>query len=139
LLGIVLEIVSNDAESKVLRIRTEIETGAVPVRGDSFRLRQILLNLIDNAIKFTVVGEVVVRLHTLKEDGEHIEIYFTIQDEGIGITPEDQERLFEPFGQVNVSAARHNGGSGLGLAICKRLAEAMGGQIGVESRFGAKK
>ncbi len=110
----------------------------VPARviGDPTRLRQILTNLIGNAIKFTHKGEVVIR--TAKEDmpGNFARLRFTVQDTGIGISPEGQERLFKSFSQVDASTTRKFGGSGLGLAISRHLCEAMGGSISVESKAG---
>jgi signal transduction histidine kinase/ActR/RegA family two-component response regulator len=123
------------AESKGLRLRYEIapETPAV-VQGDPVRLRQILANFISNAIKFTEQGEirVVVSPSRAYEQG----IYLGVRDTGIGIPPDRLTAIFEPFTQADSSTTRKYGGTGLGLTICKRLAEMMGGQIGVESELG---
>lgn len=103
--------------------------------GDSLRLGQILLNLLSNALKFTRRGEVVIEAHVLPSqlpDEYHIE--FCVRDTGIGMTPDQSERLFEPFTQADVSTTRQYGGTGLGLTICKRLVEQMGGTIRVESK-----
>ncbi len=108
--------------------------------GDPTRLRQVLLNLVSNAIKFTARGKV--RIHvkdvTAADDktGSIRQIYFSVQDSGIGMTQEIQRKLFMPFAQADASTARKYGGTGLGLAICKRLIEAMGGSISISSREG---
>ena len=102
------------------------------LRGDASRLRQILLNLVGNAIKFTHQGHILLRVEV--EPGDQLS--FRVKDTGIGISPEDQKRLFLPFNQADSSAARHFGGTGLGLAISRHLVEMMGGTIGVESAVG---
>jgi PAS domain S-box-containing protein len=123
------------AESKGLQLAFQIapETPAV-VQGDPVRLRQILANFISNAIKFTEQGEirVVVSPSHAYEQG----IYLGVRDTGIGIPPDRLTAIFEPFTQADSSTTRKYGGTGLGLTICKRLAEMMGGQIGVESELG---
>ncbi len=106
------------------------------VRGDVTRIRQILLNLLSNAIKFTDEGTIEVRTRVQFIDKEECELLFSVKDEGIGITDEQQHKLFQPFNQADDSTTRKYGGTGLGLAICKRLAELMSGQIGVSSRYG---
>ena len=104
--------------------------------GDPGRLRQILVNLVGNAIKFTNEGEIVVRAELESETEEEAVILFSVSDTGIGIPPDKQENLFEQFTQVDSSTRRKYGGTGLGLSISKRLSEAMGGKIGVESEEG---
>ena len=108
------------------------------VRGDVTRLRQVLLNFINNAIKFTDKGQVLVSIALLKdfEPGRKAILEFRVKDTGIGIPAERQSALFESFTQVDASTTRKYGGTGLGLAICKRLAEIMGGQVGVASTLG---
>src|ERR1700757_4400743 len=100
--------------------------------GDPHRLRQVLTNLISNAVKFTERGEVVISCSKLQGE-EGVPLRFEITDTGIGIAPEDQERLFTPFTQADSSTARRFGGTGLGLAITKQLVLAMGGEIGCNS------
>ena len=106
------------------------------VCGDVTRVRQILLNLLSNAIKFTSEGTIEIRTRVQLIDEAECEILFSVKDEGIGITDEQQRKLFKPFSQAEDSTTRKYGGTGLGLAICKRLTELMSGQIGVTSRYG---
>jgi signal transduction histidine kinase/CheY-like chemotaxis protein len=133
----VVELFAERAQSKGLELICSFQ-GAMPstVQGDPARLRQILTNLIGNAIKFTEKGEVVVRVTPLEQDEEGAIIRFAVCDTGLGIAPENQARLFKAFSQVNNSSTRKYGGTGLGLSISKQLAEAMGGAIGVESTLG---
>ncbi|WP_421988593.1 response regulator [Roseococcus sp.] len=99
------------------------------LRGDAFRLGQVLINLVGNAVKFTKVGEIVVSVE-VEEGGM---IAFSVRDTGIGLTPEQISHLFRPFSQAEANTSRRYGGTGLGLAICQRLVTLMGGTIGVES------
>ncbi|MBI3738152.1 MAG: response regulator, partial [Chloroflexi bacterium] len=106
------------------------------LRGDPSRVRQILVNLVGNALKFTHQGEIVVHAEPLSQTETEALIRFSVQDTGIGIPPERQARIFERFTQADGSTTRKYGGTGLGLTISKQLVEAMGGQIGVESTPG---
>ncbi|MEI7534292.1 MAG: ATP-binding protein [Verrucomicrobiae bacterium] len=104
--------------------------------GDPIRLRQVLLNLIGNGIKFTEHGEVVVRIQPLSHAHGRIKLRFEIADTGIGLTPEQTRKLFQPFVQADTSSSRRFGGTGLGLAISRKIVELMGGRIGVNSAAG---
>jgi signal transduction histidine kinase/DNA-binding LacI/PurR family transcriptional regulator/ActR/RegA family two-component response regulator/HPt (histidine-containing phosphotransfer) domain-containing protein len=106
------------------------------VSGDVLRLRQILTNLVGNAVKFTDAGEVEIRLRPYESDGKGDLLHFSVRDSGIGIAPEEHKRIFATFEQVDSSATRRYGGTGLGLAISVRLAALMGGRMWVESRLG---
>ncbi len=106
------------------------------VYGDPLRIGQILINLVNNAVKFTDEGYVLASAKLLKREGNKIEVLFEVKDTGIGIKPEHQKALFESFTQADVSTTRKFGGTGLGLAICKRLSGLMHGKIWVESEFG---
>jgi PAS domain S-box-containing protein len=106
------------------------------VRGDPIRFRQVLFNLIGNAIKFTDRGRIEVALWAVDWPGGQVELHCEVSDTGIGLSDEQSARLFEAFVQADASTARRFGGTGLGLAICKRLVEAMGGKIKVKSELG---
>jgi signal transduction histidine kinase/CheY-like chemotaxis protein len=128
-----VDLFAHAAHRKGLELALLIEE-EVPKRatGDPHRLRQVLTNLLNNAIKFTEQGEVVISCRKLPGDAG-VPLRFEITDTGIGITPEDQKRLFTPFTQADASTARRFGGTGLGLAITKQLVLAMGGEIGCDS------
>ena len=104
--------------------------------GDSLRLGQVLVNLTNNAIKFTPEGDILVNVGVMEQTGSEVQLHFTVTDSGIGLTAEQIQNLFQPFTQADGSITRRFGGTGLGLAICKSLVEAMGGSIWVESQPG---
>jgi two-component system sensor histidine kinase/response regulator len=133
-LELALDLHADAAARKSIELVMQIDTD-VPsrVRGDPVRLRQVVLNLLSNAIKFTSKGEVVVHVTTTGERNGKTQLRFEVTDTGIGIPPDVQAGLFQPFVQADTSTTRRFGGSGLGLAICKRLAELMHGEIGVRS------
>jgi signal transduction histidine kinase/AmiR/NasT family two-component response regulator/HPt (histidine-containing phosphotransfer) domain-containing protein len=132
----VVEILESRAHEKGLKIDLDIAPNIGILKGDPLRLRQVLMNLIDNAIKFTEAGSIIVQIRPLSQDGSVNVFYFSVHDTGIGIDPEVQPHLFSRFTQADTATSRRFGGSGLGLAICKRLVELMGGRIGVESNRG---
>jgi PAS domain S-box-containing protein len=131
----VLALVGSMATGKGLELTTEI-TDSVPetIEGDSTRLRQIVLNVLNNAVKFTDEGEVSLTASASAVDGKgDLEVHISVADTGIGISPDRMDRLFQSFSQADASISRRYGGTGLGLAISKRLAEAMGGTMWAES------
>ena len=127
------DLVAGQAQKKGLELAYMIDDDVpADVCGDPTRLRQVLTNLLSNAAKFTAVGEVVLRVSLDRLDGgDRAMVRFEIQDTGIGITPEQQAKLFQSFTQADGSTRRKFGGTGLGLAICRQLAHLMGGEIGV--------
>ena len=134
----VARLVALEAHAKNLEITANVDA-AVPdgVMGDAGRVRQILLNLCGNAVKFTQHGEVAISAHVVEQDLTNVTLRFDIRDSGIGIATERVHTLFKPFSQVNTSTTRRFGGTGLGLSIVKRLSEMMGGEAGVVSHEGS--
>ena len=132
-----IEILAEPAHARGLELASLIRR-EVPrkLRGDPGRIRQVLLNLINNGIKFTEKGEVVVDVSLRGRNGSRSELLVSIRDTGIGMDSDTVARLFEAFTQADASTTRRFGGTGLGLAICRRLVEMMGGRIGVESEPG---
>lgn len=106
------------------------------LKGDPLRLTQVLLNLGNNAIKFTENGEIIIHIKTILRQNDQVTLEFSVQDTGIGMSQEQCDRLFQAFSQADISTTRKYGGTGLGLSICKRLVELMGGTIGVNSKQG---
>ena len=125
------------AHQKRLKLHSEIAP-EVPdaLLGDPLRLRQVLVNLVGNAVKFTVRGEVAVRVTLETTNEPNVKLRFTVRDTGIGVPPEKQKLIFEAFSQADSSSTRKFGGAGLGLTICSRLVELMGGKIWVDSNPG---
>ena len=133
----VASLLGATAVAKGLELRLEPPADALgPLQGDALRLEQVLINLTGNAIKFTAQGEVVIRIAPLHLGETEVRLRFAVQDTGIGISPEAQARLFDPFTQADSGISRRFGGTGLGLSISKRLVELMGGMIGVDSQPG---
>ena len=133
----VSNLISEKASAKGLELIFDIES-VVPtqLKGDPLRLGQILINFCNNAVKFTKRGEIVVHAKVKEKDQTGQLIYFSVRDTGIGLTSEQMGRLFQAFEQADASTTRQHGGTGLGLAISKRLAQLMGGDVGVESEIG---
>jgi len=131
------EMLTGQVEKKGLRLTTEVEAGTPDaLLADATRLHQILFNLIGNAVKFTEVGSIAVRARAVAQDDETVTLALSVRDTGIGMTPEQQSRLFKPFSQADSSTTRRYGGTGLGLSIVRRLAELMGGAATLESAPG---
>jgi len=129
-------LMTDRIEGKGLRFRQVLEWLPANLRGDVTRLRQILLNYLGNAVKFTHQGEITLAGRVIDEDATHVRLCFEVSDTGIGIDAESLPRLFEVFEQLDSSTTRQYGGSGLGLAISRRLAAMMDGEVGVHSTPG---
>src|SRR5579883_1010890 len=137
MVGDAMKTMAVTAHKKGLELAVDIGT-EVPqdLIGDSARLRQVLLNLVGNAIKFSQSGEIVLKAAVQEQQQDQVTLLFSVRDTGIGIAPENQSRLFEPFEQADTSTTRYYGGTGLGLAISRRIVQLMGGNISVESKVG---
>ena len=130
-------LISEKADAKGLELIFDIDIAlANDLRGDPLRLSQVLINYANNAVKFTEAGEIVIRAKIVEETGVDALVLFEVQDTGIGLTQEQQQKLFQSFQQADTSTTRQYGGTGLGLAISKKLANLMGGDVGVESEHG---
>ncbi len=132
-----VELIAPIAQKKGIELMSMIDPEVLLfLKGDTGRLRQILTNLVSNAVKFTNRGEVVVRVSKLADQPNRQSLRFTVSDTGIGIPESVVKRLFQPFTQADSSTMRKYGGTGLGLVISRKLVEQMGGQIGVVSNEG---
>lgn len=136
ILGNIATIMSERAEALNLRLLFESEPLSSNLRGDAVRLQQAMLNYVSNALRFSESGSVTVRCRTLEEDSESVLLCFEVADSGVGVAAEALDRLFNVFEQADSSTTRKYGGTGLGLAITRRLAELMGGEVGVSSMPG---
>ncbi|PKM51771.1 MAG: hypothetical protein CVV02_03935 [Firmicutes bacterium HGW-Firmicutes-7] len=136
-LNSISSIVSFNLYDKKLKLQYSVNPN-IPklLKGDAFRLNQILLNLINNSIKFTEQGEITVTLDIESKDEKHVMLKFIVEDTGIGMSEEQQSKLFDAFSQVDMSTTRKYGGTGLGLSISKSLIKLMGGGIQVKSKLG---
>jgi two-component system sensor histidine kinase/response regulator len=133
----VAALLAGHAHEKGLELASFVEPGTpTAVRGDPFRLRQVLTNILGNAIKFTEEGEVTLRADLVEDTPDMATVSFEVSDTGIGMTEEQRSRLFKPFAQADASTTRRYGGTGLGLAISKQQVSMMGGEIGVRSEPG---
>jgi two-component system sensor histidine kinase RpfC len=133
----VMEMFAVQAEKKGLRLHTHFSAETCfQLRGDSQHLRQVIINLVGNAIKFTNQGSVEMRVITLEQDASSARLRFEVADTGIGVAPESQQTIFESFTQANASITAKYGGTGLGTTIAKQLVEFMGGRIGLHSEEG---
>jgi len=138
MLNNITSILSFQADDKGISLKTVLDVESIPtcIKADELRLRQVLVNLVGNAIKFTRHGGVTIKVEKLKESVDTTSLRFAVQDTGIGISPENQNIIFSSFSQADSSIAREFGGTGLGLAISKQLIEMMGGVIKIESAEG---
>ena len=128
---------TDHASAHGLRLQIEIADDVIhQLRGDPLRLSQILLNFINNAVKFSHDSVITLRVAMLNENADSCELRFEVQDQGIGMSPEQQHNIFQPFQQADTSTTRKYGGTGLGLTICRKLAQMMGGDVGVSSELG---
>ena len=131
-----VELMATTARDKPITLSCAISRQLpARVQGDPFRLRQVLVNLLHNAVKFTDRGRVVLEVIVLEAAADAVRLRFSVRDTGIGIAEDQFESVFDAFTQVDASSTRRHGGSGLGLAIVKELADLMGGQVGVESQL----
>jgi two-component system sensor histidine kinase/response regulator len=130
-------LISEKASAKGLELIFDIDPGvSTHPKGDPLRLGQILINYCNNAVKFTERGEIVIKTRLKDEDEKGQLVYFSVSDTGIGLTEDQMSRLFQAFEQADASTTRQHGGTGLGLAISKKLAQLMGGDVGVSSEMG---
>ena len=136
LVGDIVELLDNQAQSKNLQLKASIPSDLPPqTHGDGGRIRQILINLVGNALKFTHTGGVFISINEEEKTSEFVRLKFSVRDTGIGIPKESQASIFEAFTQADSSSTRQYGGTGLGLAICSQLVRLMGGELGLESEL----
>jgi PAS domain S-box-containing protein len=137
LAGDLVRLLESRAQERGLALAADVAED-IPewIKGDAGRLRQVLMNLAGNGLKFTDRGGVTIRVRRLGMEAARVRLRFEVQDTGIGLSPEDRVRLFQPFVQADSAAAQRRGGTGLGLAISKRIVELMGGRMGLESALG---
>jgi signal transduction histidine kinase len=132
-----VELLAPRAQAKGIALKSSLPPNVqTQLVGDPSRLRQILLNLLSNAVKFTEQGEVSLEITLLEETGDDVRLSFSVRDTGIGISEENQKKLFQSFNQADSSTTRRFGGTGLGLAICRKLVELMNGTLALISRPG---
>jgi two-component system sensor histidine kinase/response regulator len=136
-LASVTDFIAEKAAAKNLELLVDVDA-RLPndLRGDALRLGQVLINYASNAVKFTQQGSIVIRVRQVEEGEQDLLLRFEVEDTGIGLAPDQIRKLFQSFSQADTSTTRKYGGTGLGLAISKRLAELMGGDVGVESELG---
>jgi signal transduction histidine kinase len=133
-IGDLAQLARREAEAKGIQVISRVSPNVPPeVCGDEYRIRQILSNLLFNAVKFTKQGQITLEVEALNHSESSTTLRFSVQDTGIGISATHKPRLFQPFMQAENSTKRIHGGTGLGLNICKTLVDLMGGEIGVES------
>jgi PAS domain S-box-containing protein len=127
-------LMQSEARKKKLSLVESPTTGTgCKYVGDPNAIKQVLMNYLSNAVKFSETGVITVEAKTVDRGADVVDVLLSVRDRGLGISPEAQSKLFQPFAQVDGSSTRHHGGAGLGLVICKRLAELMGGSVGVSS------
>jgi signal transduction histidine kinase/CheY-like chemotaxis protein/HPt (histidine-containing phosphotransfer) domain-containing protein len=137
LLDSVIRLFERQAQAKGLRLALHVDPAVRPgLRGDPLRLRQVISNLVSNALKFTERGSIALNVSRLGETKTHHQLRFEVRDTGVGVLPEAASKLFSAFSQADTSTTRVYGGTGLGLAISKRIVDLMSGRIGVESEIG---
>lgn len=136
ILNDVYDITENKVASSGLGLKIDIDNSIPRLFGDPLRIKQVLLNYVSNAVKFTAKGDVILMVELLNRSDNQAQIKFSVQDNGIGLTLAEQEKIFDSFQQADASTTRKYGGTGLGLTISKHIGELMGGSVGVESEPG---
>ena len=132
----IIQIIENEAQGNNIKIEWSIDNNIPSIIADPVRIRQILLNLMCNAVKFTKDGNVMLKVIQISRNENSCHLLFQVKDTGIGISKDKQEYIFEKFTQIDSSLSRQYSGAGLGLSICKKLVTMMGGNIGVISEPG---